>query len=832
MKNKLVNYLLLFIAILPGFVLAQVVNNSPNTPSGYSIDAVTGNLVQNPTLTSGSNWTVSGMTGSYGADGYTFGYVSGTIDQTVNLNSVNFGYQNTSAVFATGIAYGFKYRFPCANQIGLTCETGTLQDNLNTTFTYTLPNGTVVTSIYHDLGAKNVSDGNPPYNPNWQQLAETYNFAAKPISQLGSAKLSITGMDAGFWACNPDCYGPQVKDAYVKVNYSVDPCILNPAYSVNCPGFSTVIENAKSPLQWNNFSIPNSLPHIGGGIQLHGYSYGFGYFAGEYCTAQFIICWSTSTANARNVTFNVTNSAGTSLFSDNWYVSGDNTGGSRKGRFLFTESRNSLTMGNVSWSVYGGYGDNMGFSGYVRPIWSPDPCHKNPLYNKNCSNYNAEIKRLADLENDKQEKIRASIISSITTITTTPNSTIETTIENPHTKDTKISVATEQTADKLLLYDQHPSKDKLDEKSNISNITELALGLISQNQQRENIIATQASEIAQQTAVAAASASILQAENIAIEAVTNSQSITQQQEQQLILENVGTSIKSDTNLNIVPVPGSTSVVNQTIQQKNIQSQIAADTVSQITNTSSTSTIVQFNAMSETVMQRQIIPDIVPQTTNTSSTSTIVQFNAMSEAVIQAVQQFNILQPPMFSQVTPVVVAPYQSPVIQGASETKQFEVFQPNQQASAVSISRDILQVPQQHVNIDQKSTIQSIIIAPLITVDIPIQQANITTDRTNPINDIIENKQLIIEQENKDNNIQQVKSNVQDNDAAAGVSITNIARTPVGFNTYMIALSDANFYASKEIYRNQKTVDNVRALRQLASDKLHQEMVDQQYRK
>jgi hypothetical protein len=45
-----------------------------------------------------------------------------------------------------------------------------------------------------------------------------------------------------------------------------------------------------------------------------------------------------------------------------------------------------------------------------------------------------------------------------------------------------------------------------------------------------------------------------------------------------------------------------------------------------------------------------------------------------------------------------------------------------------------------------------------------------------------------------------------------------------------MVALTDVAFYAPKEIYRNQKNVDNARALRQLASDRLHQQMVDQQY--
>lgn len=107
----------------------------------------------------------------------------------------------------------------------------------------------------------------------------------------------------------------------------------------------------------------------------------------------------------------------------------------------------------------------------------------------------------------------------------------------------------------------------------------------------------------------------------------------------------------------------------------------------------------------------------------------------------------------------------------------------------------------------------------------------NFLTNKTDPINRILENQSHMIENR-LDSTTQQVNSNVQDNEAAGGVTIDSIARTPIGFNSYMIALKDSNFYTPKEIYRNQKTVDNVRALRQLASDRLHQEMVDQQYRR
>ena len=75
------------------------------------------------------------------------------------------------------------------------------------------------------------------------------------------------------------------------------------------------------------------------------------------------------------------------------------------------------------------------------------------------------------------------------------------------------------------------------------------------------------------------------------------------------------------------------------------------------------------------------------------------------------------------------------------------------------------------------------------------------------------------------------VKRNVQNNELAGNVSIESIAKQPANYAQYFVMMPDVAFYAPKEIYRNQKTVDNVRALRQMSSDKLHQQMVDQQYK-
>lgn len=82
--------------------------------------------------------------------------------------------------------------------------------------------------------------------------------------------------------------------------------------------------------------------------------------------------------------------------------------------------------------------------------------------------------------------------------------------------------------------------------------------------------------------------------------------------------------------------------------------------------------------------------------------------------------------------------------------------------------------------------------------------------------------------------NTSSVNSKAQDNDAAGSVSIASIAKMPPGYDLYTsMTLKDVNFYKPEELYRGQKTVDNVRLLRGLtgASDRVHQEMVDSQYK-
>jgi len=69
--------------------------------------------------------------------------------------------------------------------------------------------------------------------------------------------------------------------------------------------------------------------------------------------------------------------------------------------------------------------------------------------------------------------------------------------------------------------------------------------------------------------------------------------------------------------------------------------------------------------------------------------------------------------------------------------------------------------------------------------------------------------------------------------DLGTGASLTAMAVVPQGYASYSMQLiAQTPFYAPKEIYRNQRTVDNDRVRRGLSgrSDRIHQGMVDSQY--
>jgi hypothetical protein len=100
-----------------------------------------------------------------------------------------------------------------------------------------------------------------------------------------------------------------------------------------------------------------------------------------------------------------------------------------------------------------------------------------------------------------------------------------------------------------------------------------------------------------------------------------------------------------------------------------------------------------------------------------------------------------------------------------------------------------------------------------------------------NPLSEMMMQQRFEMMQESVQQQAGSVNRNVQPNDLAGGVDLASMATVPQGFNAYSFVLKDAAFYEPKEVYKNQKVVDNVQVLRQMSSDSLHKQMVDQQYK-
>jgi len=110
-------------------------------------------------------------------------------------------------------------------------------------------------------------------------------------------------------------------------------------------------------------------------------------------------------------------------------------------------------------------------------------------------------------------------------------------------------------------------------------------------------------------------------------------------------------------------------------------------------------------------------------------------------------------------------------------------------------------------------------------------QTEGIRVGARSTLNDAMEQRPVVHSTTTQEQKTDTVNKNVQPNELAGGVDLTRMATQPAGYQAYSTALPDVAFYAPREIYKNQVNVDNARLLRGLGSDRLHQEMVNQQYK-
>ncbi len=452
--------------------------------------------------------------------------------------------------------------------------------------------------------------------------------------------------------------------------------------------------------------------------------------------------------------------------------------------FNYSETFNtpfaSKDLKNVTYGFVGR--DNNGWAGPYGPEiynvsfslkYSVDPCANNPLYSPTCPGYTEALAKLASAPTT------ATITEVATnTITTTPqpSTTTTTTTQSPVVETS--SPATSSPSVALT------SSGNNKETTVNSNGVTIGLSVVSRNAQREQAISMQAA----QSAVAAAEQTAQQAQQEAV------------------------SVAQSSSANSVSF--SSSPVAKQFQTVAKVEQTQQSVTSQSQNSSTVSSFQPNAQQTRSTENRSTSFSLLPE-----------QAPVVATQSVPAITQVNnlIISQPVVS--TPIISA--EQPVSTQVSTSLSLLPPVPTQQIQTAFVPFTVQEVKENNQNVPTFSQSQTI----FNNNDLQTSESQkLLTDKTNPINQIIESKPEL----QSSQTVQQkttVNTNASDNEIAGGVGLARMATTPPGYAQYLnLMIADASFYAPKEIYRGQRTVDNVRALRAMSSDRLHQQMVDSQY--
>ena len=404
-----------------------------------------------------------------------------------------------------------------------------------------------------------------------------------------------------------------------------------------------------------------------------------------------------------------------------------------------------------------------------------------------------------------------SIDMSTPTVSSTPQQTVVNAVVSapaPAVSSTPTSSVTSSTAGTTTT--QTTAKES---SSSGGNNVGLALSIISKNSERDAAGSAIAQAAVLQAQQAAATAQT-EASSVAANAVSNSVSAGQSA-LKTDSNNSSTNKSSSSNNGFEYSVQTPTQLNATTSTKNITSNTTTQKTEQLVGVSITVTpTVQSNNNLETSQPLPVNSTVNNTVSSAVSTNTSVlppiapqtQIVLQANIPVQNTAQTQVQTEQQIQQVT-YVLTPPQTAVLQTyVAPVTLAEIYQQSQQA-------------QQNQNTQVESY--------------AVLNPSTLTDKTNPINDIIDNKQSVPQNSTATVSGPAVNKNVQDNEAAGGVNINKMALAPVGYVSYLnFTLKDAAFYIPKEVYKNQKNVDNARVLRQLTNDSRHQQMVEQQYRR
>ena len=705
--------------------------------------------------------------------GISFSYGQATVGQNININQAISG----SGVVVRGYNYHWHITTNTANGVDPVYGQVTLMSNTNSpleTFNYNYTNAMNETIF---SGTEN--------------FKTTYSLAA-----VSSLNVNFTGRDQNYWA---GYYGPKVNHIIVSMNYGVDPCATNPAYSPSCSGFNSVVfsnnlvPNPGANITWggqvnNSFAINQALTNASAGILVHGFDYGFkANVSGQYCAFELITCWDTRNPSA-NVGISITDKTGASLYSTSYNIN-SSTGGlkSYDYQYRFPSSQQYGNLGNFNFTASTSDSASVGYM-YARAAYTPDACMINPQSSTSCPGY-----------------VAPPVITSAPTVVYTAPTITSTQPATTSTTSVSVGGVELSTSGTISAPDGVPVEAKVEQSSPAFTATSTV----------------SASTYQTSTTTTTAAASSPQEQSKTTASTPN---------MSLIMSTIGKIQAADKATQAAAVQNANSVVMTSVAKAQEQAMSVVDNLNTMSASSSQASQTQSSGNATQGSST------ITQSSNVNSGSVTIQGPTVMS--VQALMN-------MASQTSTAGISSYQPPVVQSQAP---IEVSTNNTSSTGVSLSKNGIGISVSNSYGNTTQNLQSnalSVYTPTIMYTQPVfESRSVETNtpvivsfnpanKTNPVNDAMESKPFILSSGMNEQKMDSVNKNAQTNELAGGVDIAAIAVLPIGFNTYNVALRDTLFYKQEEIYKDQRTVDNVRLLRGLtgASDARHQKMINLQYK-
>ena len=293
-----------------------------------------------------------------------FSYGQATVQQGWAINQVLQG---------SGIQVGgYNYSYDLRNMNGRGGQNGT--DSL-----------TVNTWLKNSAG-QIILNTNNIYNTqfDWTSHSGTMSLTSPmATTDLGSGGVSFSGKDGGYWG---GLYGPEVRNVNYSLNYTVDPCSVNPRHSPSCSGYNDVWMSGDLTSTYGTaFAVNQALGFGNSGVQVHSAIIGFDYtIDGQYCSSSILgFCTSWNNSSVRGV-WNVSDQNNNVIASDDRTIDGHWTSGTYRNEILI--GRDISTIGNTNLSL-STTGNASTTNPHIEFTFRPDICQSDPLVNPSCPGY-------------------------------------------------------------------------------------------------------------------------------------------------------------------------------------------------------------------------------------------------------------------------------------------------------------------------------------------------------------------------------------------------------------------------------------------------------------